>query len=238
MRGGRAGLPRDGDGNHFAYVGHLKSTGHAALVTHHGSRGLGAQLYKRGMAVARKHTAIHAPKIPGHNAWIKASSEDGRAYWEALQIVRLWTKANHHAIHDLTATKIGNGVADRFWNEHNFVFRKADGLFYHGKGATPNWSGFSNDDDGRTIVPLNMAEPILVLKHRDNKDALGFAPHGAGRNVGRRAFPAREQAPAADRHRCPFLLRQARPVGAAGGLQERCIGTIADHEIRLRGGNR
>ena len=33
-----------------------------------------------------------------------------------------------------------------------------------------------------------MAEPILVLKHRDNKDALGFAPHGAGRNVGRRAF--------------------------------------------------
>ena len=95
-----------GDGNHFAYVGHLKSTGHAALVTDHGSRGLGAQLYKRGMAVARRHTAIHAPKIPGHNAWIKASSEDGRAYWEApLQIVQLWTKANHHAIHDLTATQ-------------------------------------------------------------------------------------------------------------------------------------
>jgi RNA-splicing ligase RtcB len=102
--------------------------------------------------------------------------------------VRLWTKANHHAIHDLTATKIGNRVADRFWNEHNFVFRKADGLFYHGKGATPNWSGFSGDDDGRTIVPLNMAEPVLLLKHKDNKDALGFAPHGAGRNIGRKAF--------------------------------------------------
>ena len=105
-----------------------------------------------------------------------------------MQIVRLWTKANHHAIHDLTATKIGNGVADRFWNEHNFVFRKKDGLFYHGKGATPNWAGFSDDDDGRTIVPLNMAEPVLLLKHKDNKDALGFAPHGAGRNVGRKAF--------------------------------------------------
>ena len=78
-----------GDGNHFAYVGHLRSTGQVALVTHHGSRGLGAQLYKRGMAVARRHTAIHAPKVPGHNAWIKASSDDGRAYWEALQVVRL-----------------------------------------------------------------------------------------------------------------------------------------------------
>lgn len=177
-----------GDGNHFAFVGHLKSTGQAALVTHHGSRGLGAQVYKRGMAVARKHTAIHAPKIPGHNAWINASSEDGRNYWDALQVVRLWTRANHNAIHDLAAARIGNAIADRFWNEHNFVFRKDDGLFYHGKGATPNWSGFSEDDDGRTMVPLNMAEPVLVLKHRNNRDALGFAPHGAGRNIGRKAF--------------------------------------------------
>lgn len=177
-----------GDGNHFAYIGHLKSTGQVALVTHHGSRGLGAQVFKRGMAAARRHTAIHAPKVPGHNAWIKASSEEGRAYWEALQVVRRWTKANHIVIHDLTAAKIGNAIADRFWNEHNFVFRKPDGRFYHGKGATPNWSGFSEDDDGRTLVPLNMAEPVLVLKHRDNRDALGFAPHGAGRNIGRKAF--------------------------------------------------
>jgi len=177
-----------GDGNHFAYVGHLKSTGQVALVTHHGSRGLGAQVFKRGMAAARRHTAIHAPKVPGHNAWIKASSEDGRAYWEALQVVRRWTKANHVAIHDLTAAKIGNAIADRFWNEHNFVFRKPDGHFYHGKGATPNWPGFADDDDGRTLVPLNMAEPVLVLKHRNNRDALGFAPHGAGRNIGRKAF--------------------------------------------------
>ena len=53
---------------------------------------------------------------------------------------------------------------------------------------TPNWSGFSADDDGRTLVPLNMAEPVLILKHSNNADALGFAPHGAGRNVGRKAF--------------------------------------------------
>jgi RNA-splicing ligase RtcB len=33
-----------------------------------------------------------------------------------------------------------------------------------------------------------MAEPVLVLKHKNNKDALGFAPHGAGRNIGRKAF--------------------------------------------------
>lgn len=177
-----------GDGNHFAYVGIQKSTGKPALVTHHGSRGFGAQLYKRAMAVAKKHTAIHAPKIPAHNAWIKASSTDGENYWKALQIVRLWTQANHTVIHDLARNAMGLPVLDRFWNEHNFVFQKSDGLFYHGKGATPNWSGFSADDDGRTLVPLNMAEPILILEHTNNKDALGFAPHGAGRNMGRKAF--------------------------------------------------
>lgn len=177
-----------GDGNHFAYVGRLRSTGQPVLVTHHGSRGLGAQLYKRGMAAAKKHAAIHAPKIPPHNSWIKADSEEGRAYWEALQIVRLWTRESHYAIHDLVGRKLGNAVDDRFWNEHNFVFRRSDGLYYHGKGATPSWSGFSPDDDGRTLIPLNMAEPILIAAHRDRKDALGFAPHGAGRNMGRKAF--------------------------------------------------
>ncbi len=177
-----------GDGNHFAYVGRLRSTGQLALVTHHGSRGLGAQLYKRGMATARTHTAIVAPKVPPHNAWIKASSAEGEEYWKALQIVREWTKASHFVLHDLAARQFGNAVADRFWNEHNFVFQRSDGLFYHGKGATPSWKGFSADDDGRTLIPLNMAEPILIVEHTDKKEALGFAPHGAGRNMSRSAF--------------------------------------------------
>lgn len=177
-----------GDGNHFAFVGHLKSTGQLALVTHHGSRGLGAQLYKRGMAVAKRHTAIVAPKVPSHNAWIPADSEEGRAYWEALQFVRTWTRESHYLIHNLAAHKIGNKIEDRFWNEHNFVFRRDDGLYYHGKGATPSWSGFSPDCDGRTLIPLNMAEPILMTRHKDRKEALGFAPHGAGRNLSRTAL--------------------------------------------------
>jgi hypothetical protein len=41
-----------GDGNHFFFVGRVKSTGDIALVTHHGSRKPGALLYKAGMAAA------------------------------------------------------------------------------------------------------------------------------------------------------------------------------------------
>ncbi|MGU3387328.1 RtcB family protein [Methylobacterium sp. D53M] len=177
-----------GDGNHFAYVGRLASSGRLAIVTHHGSRGLGAQLYKKGMALAKRYTASIAPEVPGHNAWIKADSGDGQAYWEALQLVREWTRESHYAIHDLALGRFQSEAADRFWNEHNFVFQRSDGMFYHGKGATPSWSGFSADDDGRTLIPLNMAEPILITAHRDRQETLGFAPHGAGRNLSRTAY--------------------------------------------------
>ncbi len=174
-----------GDGNHFAYVGTVKSTGAPALVTHHGSRGFGAQVYRRGMEKAQKHTAIFAPSVPLHNAWIDANSDDGRHYWAALQIVREWTKGNHFAIHDLVQQKISATIKDRFWNEHNFVFQKSDGLFYHGKGATPSWSGYAADSNGLTLIPMNCSEPILITRPLDRADALGFAPHGAGRNFSR-----------------------------------------------------
>lgn len=177
-----------GDGNHFLFVGHLRSTGQPAIVTHHGSRGPGAMLYKRGMAAAKRHTAIVSPRTPTGAAWLDANSDDGRTYWEALQIIRAWTKANHFAIHDRIQAVLGNSVVDRFWNEHNFVFRRDDGLFYHAKGATPSFAGFSADDDGRTLIPMNMSEPILVTRHADKKDALGFSPHGAGRNMSRTRY--------------------------------------------------
>jgi tRNA-splicing ligase RtcB (3'-phosphate/5'-hydroxy nucleic acid ligase) len=45
----------------------------------------------------------------------------------------------------MAAEKLSAKVADRFWNEHNFVFRKSDGLFYHGKGATPAFDNWAND---------------------------------------------------------------------------------------------
>lgn len=180
-----------GDGNHFFFVGRLKSTNDVALVTHHGSRKPGALLYKAGMATAEKFRQKLSPETPPHSAWIPAESREGEAYWAALQAIRAWTKANHFAIHDRVADALGYKVADRFWNEHNFVFRKSDGLFYHAKGATPAWSDFAADASGLTLIPLNMAEPILITRGRNADNGLGFAPHGAGRNVSRTAYMRR-----------------------------------------------
>ncbi|MEM6676818.1 MAG: RtcB family protein [Pseudomonadota bacterium] len=173
-----------GDGNHFLFVGRSRETGRTAMITHHGSRGPGARLYRAGMEVAERHRRVLSPATLRQNAWIPADSEDGRAYWSALQVIRDWTKANHSAIHDATATALGLDVAERFWNEHNFVFER-DGIYYHGKGATPAWDGFAPDATAHTLIPLNMAEPVLVVRGRDADHGLGFSPHGAGRNFSR-----------------------------------------------------
>jgi RNA-splicing ligase RtcB len=174
-----------GDGNHFAYVGTLKSTGETALVTHHGSRAPGAVLYHKGMEVADRFRLQLSPKTQKANGWIPADTREGEDYWSALQIIRAWTKENHFVLHDMAVAKIGARVADRFWNEHNFVFRKSDGLFYHGKGATPAFKGWADDATDLTLVPLNMAAPILITRGTNAGNGLGFSPHGAGRNMSR-----------------------------------------------------
>lgn len=180
----QAHMGTQGDGNHFLFIGRSRATGRVAMVTHHGSRGPGALLYKAGMQVAERFRRERSPATLKQNAWIPADTVEGRDYWDALQIIRRWTKANHNALHQAVVTRLRIDAGDRYWNEHNFVFRRGD-LFYHGKGATPAWGDYAADATGLTLIPLNMAQPVLVVRGKDAAHALGFAPHGAGRNVSR-----------------------------------------------------
>jgi tRNA-splicing ligase RtcB len=180
----QAHMGTQGDGNHFLFIGRSRATGRVAMVTHHGSRGPGGLLYKSGTQVADRFRRELSPETLPQNAWIPADSEEGRDYWQALQIIRRWTKANHNALHQSVVEKLRASPGDRYWNEHNFVFRRGD-LFYHGKGATPAWDGYADDATGLTLIPLNMAQPVLVARGKNADHALGFAPHGAGRNFSR-----------------------------------------------------
>lgn len=209
----RAQLCDQGDGNHFAFLGQLdvtaglidklKSNGQAplaaslgdatrvnVLVTHHGSRDLGAQVYKRGIATAIQQSKAISPETPAHQAWIDPDSDAGAAYWDALAYVARWTRRNHQLVHERTLARLGIGALAAFGNEHNFVWKR-NNLFYHGKGATPAWL----DDTGHPLlglIPLNMAAPILLTLGKDQQEFGSFAPHGAGRNKSRSAL-LREQ---------------------------------------------
>jgi RNA-splicing ligase RtcB len=174
-----------GDGNHFLFVGRSEKTGETIMVTHHGSRGFGANLYKKGMKVAESFRKQFSPKTRPTNAWIPYSEDLGKKYWESLQLVRAWTKLNHTVLHDKTSEVLGLDPLLRFWNEHNFVFKDGD-TFYHAKGATPLDDKFVPDSyEKLRLVPLNMREPVLIIKGQSTENNLGFAPHGAGRNISR-----------------------------------------------------
>ena len=224
-----------GDGNHFAFLGALapdyglttalRESGYGdlavalertapgrlrVLITHHGSRGLGAHVFKRGQIAALKHTRRIANGIPEAAAWLDVREGDGPAYWEALQYVARWTRANHRSIHRRFLDRIGASAVAEIGNEHNFVWRRGD-TYYHGKGATPAW----RDDAGRPLlgwIPLNMAAPVLLVLGADNPEYLSFAPHGAGRNISRTAL--RRRFPTAD-------LREYEIARATAGLDIR-----------------
>ncbi|WP_299766842.1 RtcB family protein [uncultured Dokdonia sp.] len=184
IKAARAHLGTQGDGNHFLFVGISEQTGNTMMITHHGSRAPGAKLYKKGMQLAERFRKIISPDTLRQNAWIPFDTEEGQTYWEALQVMRAWTKQNHECIHDATLEKLGLKAENRFWNEHNFVFKDGD-LFYHAKGATPLDAKFMPDITGPRLIPLNMAEPVLIVSGKTTTNNLGFAPHGAGRNVSR-----------------------------------------------------
>ena len=133
----------------------------------------------------RKRLSPNTNKI---NAWIPYNTPDGIEYWEALQLIRRWTKMNHEVLHDYVVNKVKYVSKLRFWNEHNFVFKKDD-LFYHAKGSTPLLDEFVPDNNtGLRLIPLNMKEPVLIVKGNITEENLGFAPHGAGRNMSRAQF--------------------------------------------------
>ncbi len=180
----RTHLGTQGDGNHFLFVGISKETGNTMLITHHGSRGPGARLYTKGMKIAERFRQELSLETLKQNAWIPFDTEEGENYWHALQIIRAWTKKNHEVIHDATLEALGVKIENRFWNEHNFVFQDDD-IFYHAKGATPLDAKFMPDITGPRLIPLNMAEPVLIVDGNTTATNLGFAPHGAGRNMSR-----------------------------------------------------
>jgi tRNA-splicing ligase RtcB len=182
-------LGTQGDGNHFLFVGIRESDNHTIMVTHHGSRGFGANLYKEGLYKAEQFRKELSPNSNSKHPWIPFDTKEGEDYWEALQITREWTKFNHQVIHSLVSTQVFKSIdVNSFWNEHNFVFKKDD-LFYHAKGATPLDDNFVPDStNGLRLIPMNMRDGVLIVKGETTPTNLGFANHGAGRLMSRTEY--------------------------------------------------
>jgi tRNA-splicing ligase RtcB len=190
-----AQLGTSGSGNHFVEFGVLKvfeAVGdlppgeYLALLSHSGSRGSGATVAQYYSKVARDvHSEL--PHELGHLAWLDLSSDVGRDYWAAMELMGVYAAANHELIHRHVARALGAGVRLDVENHHNFAWRErhvlADGserdVVVHRKGATPAGQGVFG------IIPGSMAAPGYVVRGRGDPASLHSASHGAGRRMSR-----------------------------------------------------
>jgi len=149
-------------------------------VTHHGSRGIGARVYRNAVKIAQRETAKVADGVPKLGSYLDLHSVLGEHYFKALAFVKEWTEHNHFILHERFMASLGYDLYKlTLFNEHNSIWFDGDTVI-HGKGATYLPEG------GHGIIPLSMKDPILLV--RSHPDGCGVAPHGAGRDMSRSAF--------------------------------------------------
>jgi tRNA-splicing ligase RtcB (3'-phosphate/5'-hydroxy nucleic acid ligase) len=189
-------LGSSGSGNHFVEFGKVEITdadnpmglaigNYVGLLTHSGSRGLGANIANHYTQIAMQKTVL--PKEAKHLAWLSLDTEEGMEYWLAMNLAGDYASACHHTIHAKIAKAIGEKPLARVENHHNFAWKEvlsgAEGtgqeVIVHRKGATPAGKNVLG------IIPGSMTAPGFIVKGKGETAALNSASHGAGRKMSR-----------------------------------------------------
>ncbi len=185
-------LGTSGGGNHFVEFGEVSITDlnnewnlplgdYLGVLTHSGSRGLGANIAKHYTYLATKQCPL--PKHVQQLAWLDLSTHDGQEYWMAMTLAGDYAKACHDNIHLRIAKLLGSKSIAKIENHHNFAWKqKVNGeeCIVHRKGATPAEKGALG------IIPGSMTAPGFIVRGLGNKESLSSASHGAGRLFSRR----------------------------------------------------
>lgn len=185
-------LGTSGGGNHFVEFGSvtitdnnnewgLKLGEYIGVLSHSGSRGLGANIAKHYTYLATKQCPL--PKQVQHLAWLDLNTHDGQEYWLAMNLAGDYAKACHDDIHARLAKLLGAKAVAKIENHHNFAWKeKVNGetCIVHRKGATPAAKGELG------IIPGSMTAPGYIVRGLGNKESLNSASHGAGRLFSRR----------------------------------------------------
>lgn len=221
----RLQLGTSGSGNHFVEFGELgvaqanqlglPEGNYLALLTHSGSRGLGANIARHYTKLAIEATPL--PQEAKNLAWLSLDSEAGQEYWRAMNLAGEYASACHADIHQRILRALGDlRPLARVENHHNFAWQErhlVDGqyenLFVHRKGATPAGPGVLG------IIPGSMATPGYVVSGLGNPDSLMSASHGAGRRMSRTVAKQRY-----DQQALQETLEAAGVTLLGGGLDE------------------
>lgn len=180
-------LGTSGGGNHFVEFGIIELAAprpewklgpgcYLAVLSHSGSRGLGAAIAKHYTYLAKKQCPL--PQHVQHLAWLDLDTHDGQEYWLAMNLAGDYAKACHENIHQRIAKALGKRIALTIENHHNFAWKETvngQECVVHRKGATPAAQGTLG------IIPGSMTAPGYLVEGLGNPNSLNSASHGAGR---------------------------------------------------------
>ncbi|NSL89771.1 RtcB family protein [Chitinophaga sp. Mgbs1] len=184
-------LGTSGSGNHFVEWGiaaisdadnewQLPPGNYIALLSHSGSRGLGAQVAGHYTRLAKELCVL--PGEAQHLAWLDLDKEEGQEYWLAMNLAGDYASACHHLIHKRLIAAMGATLLARVENHHNFAWKEihhGKELIVHRKGATPAGKGVLG------IIPGSMTAPGFIVRGKGETTSLQSASHGAGRQMSR-----------------------------------------------------
>ncbi len=184
-------LGTSGGGNHFAEFGCLDfpeddpqlgiSAGrYLALLSHSGSRGLGATIAGHYTRLAKELCRL--PQRARDLAYLSLDSQEGHAYWQAMNLAGDYASACHEIIHRKMAEALGARMLARVENHHNFAWKETwngHDVVVHRKGATPASEGVLG------IIPGSMTAPGFLVRGKGAASSINSASHGAGRQMSR-----------------------------------------------------
>ena len=186
-----AQLGTSGSGNHFCEFGIIQfseqMTGidvdkqYLALLTHSGSRGTGAKVCNHYNKIAQQSLSKDCKKYR-YLPWLSLDTQEGKEYWDAMNLMGNYAAANHDCIHRHVCQNLGAGIILQIENHHNFAWKEIHNgieVIVHRKGATPAGKGVLG------VIPGSMADPAFVVEGLGVPESLMSASHGAGRKYSR-----------------------------------------------------
>lgn len=243
-------LGSSGSGNHFVEWGILEfeerdevlgieKGKYLALLTHSGSRGMGAMI--AGYYTNLAKSLCHLPKEAANLAYLDLNSEAGQEYWLAMNLAGDYASACHEVIHQKLARAIGGTLLAKVENHHNFAWKEmlnGEELIVHRKGATPASEGVMG------IIPGSMTAPGFLVRGLGKTAAVNSASHGAGRQMSRskaiqNILPAEMKAILQDMgvtligaglDEAPMAYKDIRQVMAA---QQDLVATVAEFSPKM-----
>ena len=171
----KASIGTLGSGNHFIELD-KDEEGNLYVAIHSGSRHFGKEVTEYYLNEGQKYLKVQGIDVSYEMTYLEGEVKD--AYLADLQVVQEFAELNRKAMLDELAKGMKWKIEEEYSVIHNYVdFSGTEPILR--KGAISAKQGET------VVIPINMADGILIGKGLGNEEWNFSAPHGSGRKMNR-----------------------------------------------------